>query len=153
MIIKGCSTCGSRMITHCSTRQACRCLTSQIGRDGVLSPEYGRIQVLFQNYYKEMCHFFLKCVPKCGKMQPPGIEPGSKPWEGSIMPLDHGCLHVSRVSGLVVEWLPATESARVRFSANAFFANLGKKVHLNAKAPPVGLEPTTTRLRVLRSTD
>ena len=22
----------------------------------------------------------------------PGIEPGSKPWEGSIMPLDHGCL-------------------------------------------------------------
>ena len=24
-------------------------------------------------------------------MQPPGIEPGSKPWEGSIMPLDHGC--------------------------------------------------------------
>jgi hypothetical protein len=44
------------------------------------------------------------------------------------MPLDHGCLHVlrlARVSGLVVEWLPATESARVRFSANAFFANLG----------------------------
>ena len=26
------------------------------------------------------------------KLQPPGIEPGSKPWEGSIMPLDHGCL-------------------------------------------------------------
>ncbi len=25
-------------------------------------------------------------------MQPPGIEPGSKPWEGSIMPLDHGCV-------------------------------------------------------------
>ena len=30
----------------------------------------------------------------CGQncMQPPGIEPGSKPWGGSIMPLDHGCL-------------------------------------------------------------
>ena len=23
-------------------------------------------------------------------MRPPGIEPGSNPWEGSIMPLDHG---------------------------------------------------------------
>ena len=30
-------------------------------------------------------------VAGSGKLQPPGIEPGSKPWEGSIMPLDHGC--------------------------------------------------------------
>ena len=41
---KGCSTQGSHVITHRSTNWACRCLTSQIGRDGVLSPEYGRIR-------------------------------------------------------------------------------------------------------------
>ncbi len=40
----GCNTQGSHVITHRSTNWACRCLTSQIGRDGVLSPEYGRIQ-------------------------------------------------------------------------------------------------------------
>eukprot|EP00661_Eupelagonemidae_sp_cell13_P019288 gene19287-biopygen2488 len=39
-----CDTQGSHVITHRSTNWACRCLTSQIGRDGVLSPEYGRIQ-------------------------------------------------------------------------------------------------------------
>ncbi len=41
---EGCSTQGSHVITHRSTNWACRCLTSQIGRDGVLSPEYGRIR-------------------------------------------------------------------------------------------------------------
>ena len=41
---KGCNTQGSHVITHRSTNWACRCLTSQIGRDGVLSPEYGRIR-------------------------------------------------------------------------------------------------------------
>ena len=41
---KGCNTQGSHVITHRSTNWACRYLTSQIGRDGVLSPEYGRIQ-------------------------------------------------------------------------------------------------------------
>ncbi len=42
---RGCSTQGSHVITHRSTNWACRCLTSQIGRDGVLSPEYGRIHL------------------------------------------------------------------------------------------------------------
>ena len=42
----GCNTQGSHVITHRSTNWACRCLTSQIGRDGVLSPEYGRIRLL-----------------------------------------------------------------------------------------------------------
>ncbi len=42
---KGCNTQGSHVITHRSTNWACRCLTSQIGRDGVLSPEYGRIHL------------------------------------------------------------------------------------------------------------
>jgi hypothetical protein len=37
-------TTGSRVITDLSTNGACRCLTSQIGRDVVLSPEYGRTQ-------------------------------------------------------------------------------------------------------------
>ena len=40
----GCNTQGSHVITHRSTNWACWCLTSQIGRDGVHSPEYGRIQ-------------------------------------------------------------------------------------------------------------
>ena len=35
------------MVTHRSTNWACWCLTSQIGRDGVHSPEYGRIQSFF----------------------------------------------------------------------------------------------------------
>ena len=39
-----CDTQGSHVITHRSTNWACWCLTSQIGRDGVLSPEYGRIR-------------------------------------------------------------------------------------------------------------
>ncbi len=34
----------SHVITHRSTFWACRCLTSQSGRDGVLPPEYGRIR-------------------------------------------------------------------------------------------------------------
>ncbi len=33
---------GSRVITDLSTNQACSCLTSQIGRDEVLSTKYGR---------------------------------------------------------------------------------------------------------------
>ena len=37
-----------------------------------------------------------------------------------------------RVSGLVVEWLPATESARVRFPAHA---------HFRENVPPPGIEP------------
>ena len=41
---RGCNTQGSHVITHRSTNWACWCLTSQIGRDGVLSPEYGRIR-------------------------------------------------------------------------------------------------------------
>ena len=46
---RGCNTQGSHVITHRSTNWACRCLTSQIGRDGVLSPEYGRIR-MFEVY-------------------------------------------------------------------------------------------------------
>lgn len=38
------STRASHVITHRSTNRACWCLTSQVGRDGVHSPEYGRIQ-------------------------------------------------------------------------------------------------------------
>ena len=56
---KGCNTQGSHVITHRSTNWACRCLTSQIGRDGVLSPEYGRIRWAYKR-----------------KGQPPGVEPG-----------------------------------------------------------------------------
>ncbi len=37
-------TAGSRVITDLSTNAACWCLTSQIGRDVVLSPKYGRTQ-------------------------------------------------------------------------------------------------------------
>ena len=37
-------TWGSRVITDLSTNQACGCLTSQIGRDVVLSTKYGRTQ-------------------------------------------------------------------------------------------------------------
>ena len=34
--------------------------------------------------------FYMPSLKKA--MRPPGIEPGSNPWEGSIMPLDHGRL-------------------------------------------------------------
>ena len=37
----------SRVITDLSTYSACRCLTSQIGRDVVFSPKYGRTQHSF----------------------------------------------------------------------------------------------------------
>ena len=37
-------TAGSRVITDLSTDAACGCLTSQIGRDVVLSAKYGRTQ-------------------------------------------------------------------------------------------------------------
>ena len=37
-------TAGSRVITDLSTNAACGCLTSQIGRDAVLSPKCGRTQ-------------------------------------------------------------------------------------------------------------
>ena len=37
-------TAGSRVITDLSTNAACWCLTSQIGRDVVFSPKYGRTQ-------------------------------------------------------------------------------------------------------------
>ena len=37
---------GSRVITDLSTNLACGCLTSQIGRDVVLSAKYGRTQWL-----------------------------------------------------------------------------------------------------------
>ena len=39
-------TSGSRVITDLSTDEACGCLTSQIGRDVVLSTKYGRTQRL-----------------------------------------------------------------------------------------------------------
>ena len=44
----GYSTRASHVITHRSTNLACWCLTSQIRRDGVLSPEYGRIREWFR---------------------------------------------------------------------------------------------------------
>ena len=55
------------------------------------------------------------------KLQPPGIEPGSNPWEGSIMPLDHGCYCCC--------WANTSSLC-------------GHKV--NTKAPAVGIEPTTS---------
>ena len=27
------------------------------------------------------------------KVHPPGLEPGSPPWKGGILPLDHECQH------------------------------------------------------------
>ena len=56
----------------------------------------GGADVTHQSYRKlsskdDGAHMSHSHWPKT-KVQPPGIEPGSKPWEGSIMPLDHGCL-------------------------------------------------------------
>eukprot|EP01080_Neovahlkampfia_damariscottae_P005724 gene5724-biopygen103 len=39
---KAYNTPGSQVVSHPSTRRACRSLTSQIGRDAVYSPKYGR---------------------------------------------------------------------------------------------------------------
>jgi hypothetical protein len=41
-IEKAYNTPGSQVVSHPSTRKACRSLTSQIGRDAVHSPKYGR---------------------------------------------------------------------------------------------------------------
>eukprot|EP01080_Neovahlkampfia_damariscottae_P009397 gene9399-biopygen34 len=38
---KAYNTPGSQVVSHPSTRRACRSLTSQIGRDAVYSPKYG----------------------------------------------------------------------------------------------------------------
>jgi hypothetical protein len=99
------------------------------------------------------------------KVQPPGIEPGSKPWEGSIMPLDHGCTpekraqqgiepwtsrtlsenHATRPLSRVNQWLPEKSSptrirtvvARFRVSSANHYT-MGE--HIQKPLPP-GFEP------------
>ena len=58
---KDSSTRTSQLVTHASTIQACWCLTSQIRRDEVYSPEYGRIQywVRFENLWRAF--YFWAC--------------------------------------------------------------------------------------------
>ena len=80
-------------------------------------------------------------VQRPRKVQPPGVEPGPLAWRARILTVRprlrltaerscccfcrrarHAGTKNKRVSGLVVEWLPATESARVRFPAHADFS-------------------------------
>ena len=44
---------------------------------------------------------FLSCGNK-KTMHQPGIEPGSVPWQGTILPLDHWCLLVELVTIIIV---------------------------------------------------
>ena len=77
-------------------------------------------------------------------MHLPGIEPGSRPWQGRILPLDHRCLHASR-SG------PGRDRTYDLGVISTTLYRLSYRTY--HETPAVGLEPTTTRLRVLRSTD
>ena len=75
---RGCNTQGSHVITHRSTNWACRCLTSQIGRDGVLSPEYGRIRCR-SHPFAAPCSVFRSIevsIPACHAGDPGSIPGG-----------------------------------------------------------------------------
>ena len=49
--------------------------------------------------------------------------------------------------------VPTARSRREGWSTSVILVPLGSQTFISAKTPTVGLEPTTTRLRALRSTD
>ena len=62
-------------------------------------------------------------------------------------------LLVHGVSGLVVEWLPATESARVRFPAHAKFGTLlSKQATGRIELPTLGLQDQCSATELSRPT-
>ena len=103
-------TCDSRVVPHRSTEQAQWCLTSEFGRDLVLSPWYERmmgVQVPLGYSLSSNPDFRLKCscrgsnpgpsahktealptAPQELNMRHPGIEPGAPRWQRGILPLN-----------------------------------------------------------------
>ena len=65
-----------------------------------------------------------------GKMHRPGIEPGSLPWQGSILPLDHRCLKM-RAGITSMNRTRSKRISRMRAAACTFFGP-----HFCAQLPP-----------------